>query len=83
MKNYSHKWKWIKVWWYWNWKKRFYCHKCPVPLRDADIEKVIVSKKISFRWKNCKYLFGYLYNDHKVKPLYIMLPKTSTYLKFW
>ena len=24
---------------------------------------------------------GYLYNDHKVKPLHIMLPKTSAYVK--
>ena len=24
---------------------------------------------------------GYLYNDNKVKPLHIMLPKTSAYLK--
>ena len=31
--------------------------------------------------KNCKYFFGYLYNDHKVKPLHIMLPKTSTYVQ--
>ena len=27
------------------------------------------------------YFIGLLYNDHKVKPLPIMLPKTSTYVK--
>ena len=31
--------------------------------------------------KNYKYFIGYFYNDHKVKPLYIMLPKTSAYVK--
>ena len=31
--------------------------------------------------KNCEYFIGYLYNDHKVKPLHIMLPKTSTYVQ--
>ena len=31
--------------------------------------------------KNCKYFICYLYNDHKVKPLLIMLPKTSEYVK--
>ena len=31
--------------------------------------------------KNCKYFIGYLYNDHKVKPLHKMLPKTSTYVQ--
>ena len=50
-------------------------------LRDVDIEKVLVSKKISFGEKNYKYFIGYLYNGNKVKPLNIMLPKTSTYLK--
>ena len=24
---------------------------------------------------------GYLYNGHKIKPLHIMLPKTSAYVK--
>ena len=29
-------------------KSIFSCHKSPVPLRDVDIEKVLVSNKISF-----------------------------------
>ena len=62
-------------------KNRFYLHKSHVPLRYVDIEKVLVSKKISFGEKNSKYFIGYLYKDHKVKPLYIMLPKTSAYVK--
>ena len=31
--------------------------------------------------KNYKYFIGYFYNNHKVTPLNIMLPKTSTYVK--
>ena len=31
--------------------------------------------------KNYKHFIGYLYNDHKVKPLHMMLPKTSAYVK--
>ena len=31
--------------------------------------------------KNYKHFIGNLYNDHKVKPLHIMLPKMSAYLK--
>ena len=31
--------------------------------------------------KSYKYFIGYLYNDHKVKSLSIMLPKTSAYVK--
>ena len=63
-------------------KKKFYRNKIPVPLRDIDIdiEKVLVSNKISFSEKNYKYFISYLYNDHKVKPLHIMFPKTSAYV---
>ena len=31
--------------------------------------------------KTYKYFIGYLYNDNKVKPLPIMLPKTSVHVK--
>ena len=59
----------------------FYSSNTPVLLRDVDIEKVLASDKISFGEKNYKYVIGYLHNDHKVKPLHIMLPKTSAYVK--
>ena len=60
-------------------KKRFYCHKSPISLKNVDIEKVLVSNKISFGEKNYKYFISYLYNDNKVRPLHIMLPKTSAF----
>ena len=47
-------------------KNEFYHHKFP-----------IFKKK----YKNYKYFISYLYNDHKVKSLHIMLPKTSAYVK--
>ena len=40
-----------------------------------------MSKKISFGEKNYKCFIGYLYNGNKVKPLNIMLPKTSAFAK--
>ena len=55
--------------------------KIPIFLKDLDVEKVLVSSKISFGKKNYKYFIGYLYNDDKVKPLNIMLPKKSAYVK--
>ena len=48
---------------------------------DVDIEKVLVSNKISFDEKKYKYFIGYLFNGNKVKPLNIMLPDTSAYVK--
>ena len=62
-------------------KDKFYHNKIPVNLRDVDIEKVLVSKKISFGKKNCKYFICCLHIDHKFKQLNIMLPKTSAYVK--
>ena len=44
------------------------------------MEEVLVFNKISFGEKSYDYFIGYLYND-KVKPLHIMLPKTSAYVK--
>ena len=49
----------------------------------VDIEKVLVSNKISSGKKNYKYSIGYLYNDYKVKSLHITLPKTSTSVKIY
>ena len=62
-------------------KNKFYRYKTLILLKVVDIEKVLVSNKISFHGKNYKYFICYLYNDHKVKPLHIMLPKTSAYVK--
>ena len=60
-------------------KNKLYRHKTPIFLGDVDIEKVLVSKKISFGEKNYKYFTGHLYDNHKVKPLHKMLPKTNAY----
>ena len=42
---------------------------------------MLVSNNINFAEKNYKHFIGYLYNDNEVKPLHIMLPKTSAYVK--
>ena len=31
--------------------------------------------------KNYKYFIGYMGDDYKIKPLFLMLPKTRAYLK--
>ena len=49
--------------------------------KDVGIKKVLLSSKISSREKNYKYFLGYCYNDLKVKPLHIILPKTRAYKK--
>ena len=62
-------------------KKNFYGNKIPILFKYVDTEKVSASDKISFGEKNYKDFIGYFYNDDKVKPLKIMLPKISAYVK--
>ena len=58
-----------------------YRHEGSTFSKDADIEKVLVCNKISSGEKSYKYFIGGFYNDEKVKPLHIMLPRTSAYIK--
>ena len=46
-------------------KSKFYRHKTSIILEDVDIEKVLVSNKISLGEKNYKHFIGYLYNGIK------------------
>ena len=62
-------------------KKNFHRNRTPIFLKNVDIEKVLVSNKISFEEKNCKYLIGCLNIDDKVRPLHRMIPKRSAYVK--
>ena len=60
---------------------KFYRHETPIFKKDVDIEKVLVYDKISFGEKIFKYFTGYFHNDNKFRPLHIMLPKISAYVK--
>ena len=62
-------------------KDKFYSHKSSISLEDVDIEKVLVSNKISSVVKNYEYFIGYLYDNYKIKPLHIILPKMIVYVK--
>ena len=45
---------------------------------DVDIKKILVSNKVSFVKNGFKYFIGYK-DGKKVRPLCVMLPKTSAY----
>ena len=55
--------------------------RTPIFLGVVVIKKVLVPNKVFLSEKNYKYFIGYLYNGNKVKPLNVILPKTSTYIK--
>ena len=48
---------------------------------DTNIENMLVSNKICSAENNYKCFIGYLCDHYKVKPLHIMLSKTSPYVK--
>ena len=47
-------------------KNQFYHHKTPILFRDVDIEKMLISNKISFGEKKLQVIIGYLYDNHNV-----------------
>ena len=55
-------------------KRKFHYYNNAIMIDDVDIDKMI-SNKVSCR-KGCKHFIGYK-DSLKVKPLCIMLPKTS------
>ena len=46
-----------------------------------DVDKILISNKISSSEKNYEYFIGCIDDDYKIKPLQIMLPKMSAYVK--
>ena len=61
-------------------KPKFRQHKEPISIRNIDINKIVVSNKISFGKKAFKHFIGYK-DGKKIKPLCIFLPKMSAYRK--
>ena len=61
-------------------KQKFHQHKRPISIKNIDINKIVVSNKVSFSKKGFKYFIGYK-DAKKIKPLCIFLPKMSAYRK--
>ena len=63
-------------------KCEFNQHKTVILLSSIDINKIVVSNKVSFIKKDRKYF--YVHNDaKKIKYLCIFLPKMSAYRKYF
>ena len=58
-------------------KQTFHQYKRPISIKNIDNNKIVVSNKVSFGEKGFKHFIGY--EDVKIKPLCIFLPKMSTY----
>ena len=62
-------------------KHWFHYPKHPTLIDDEDIDKTLISNKVSFCKKEYKYLIGYKEKDSKSKLLCIMLPGMNDYMK--
>ena len=45
------------------------------------MDNILIPDRISSGDKKCKYFISYMDDDYKIKPLCIMLAKTSAYVK--
>ena len=59
-------------------KYKFHQYKRPISTDNIDVDKIVVSNKISFGKNDFKYFIGYK-NAKKIRRLCIFLPKMSAY----
>ena len=59
-------------------KHNFHQHKNPIPISNIDINKMVVSNKVSLSKMGFKYFISDK-DGKKVKPLCILLPKMIAY----
>ena len=59
---------------------KFHQHKRPISIKNIDINKKVVSNKVSLGKKDLKYFIGYKVAK-KIRPLCIFFPKMSAYRK--
>ena len=55
-------------------KKKVHQHKNPISIYDVNINKILVSNKLSLGKKGFKYFTGYK-DSEKIRPLCVKLPK--------
>ena len=63
-------------------KKKFYSSKEAILLGSVDLSKIVVSSRWKLNDTTYKYFCGYLNND-VIKPLCVILPQMSGYIKYF
>ena len=64
-------------------KKEFRASKQPIALSLVDTDKIVVSEEFKHSDSGSKYFIGYLDNDDIIRPMCIMLPQMSGYIKYF
>ena len=55
-------------------KQKFHQHKAPISIKNIDINKILVSHKVSFGKKSFKYFIGYK-DGKKLNPYVYFFPR--------
>ena len=63
-------------------KNEFHTSKQASALNLLDANKIVVSDKFKHSHDGFKYFIGYLYDEHVIRPLCIILPQMSGYIKY-
>ena len=63
-------------------KKEFHKFKEPIDLLSVDLDQIVVSDKFKHNCKSFKHFIGYLEGEI-IKPLCIILPQMSGYIKYF
>ena len=64
-------------------KKEFHASKQAIALNKVNTGKIIVSYKSKHSDDDFKYFIGYLHDDDVIRPLCVILPQMSGYIKFF
>ena len=64
-------------------KKNFYASKKAIPLNSVHTNNIVISYRIKHNDDRYKYLIGYLHDDDVIRPLCVILPQISGYIKYF
>ena len=63
-------------------EKEFHASKQAIALNLVNTNKIVVSDKFKHSDDGFKYFIGYLHDDNVIRPLRIILPQMSGYIKY-
>ena len=64
-------------------KREFHASKQVIALNLVNPNKIVVSDKFKHSNDDSKFFIGYLHDDNVIRPLYIILPQMSGYIKYF
>ena len=64
-------------------KKDFHASKKAIPLNSINTNNIVISYRVKHNDDSYKYFIGYLHDDGVIRPLCVILPQMSGYIKYF